>query len=232
MKQDSEETFEALLKRQLRDNRGAAHVSTDCPDENIVSAYLEGSLVENLRTDFETHASLCARCQDELGLLVKSQEVALASSAAAPPVSAAQSGWVATLQAGWTWLLSLGPKPALAVLTVMLISGYIGVELFQREWQGRKSATDVAYTVPQDPGDTKEDKQDVSAPDAEDGTTESVHLSAAKENLKTKQEGHLTSAKNVVGADAKATFSYDRFPKDAGQGRLLRDTYSPVFPES
>jgi Putative zinc-finger len=233
MKQDSEKIFQALLKRQLRDDFAAAKVSTECPDENVVSAYLEHTLAEDLRTDFERHASMCARCQEELALLVKSQGAAPAS-AVTQPVSAAKSGWLATLQAAGIWFSNAGPKPVLGVLVVMLISGYVGVELYQREWQGRQSATDMAHTIPQDRKVTETDNHEGSVLEVENGTGETrpVPPSTPKEKLKANQEGYLTGARRVVGGDAPAARPSDGLSKDASREKLLRDTYSPVRTES
>ena len=231
MKQDGEKIFQALLKRQLRDGLATTNVSTECPDENLVSAYLEHTLAENLRTDFERHASMCARCQEELAaVLVKSQGAAPASSAVTQPVSAAKSGWLATLQTARIWFSDAGPKPVLAVLVVMLISGYVGVELFQREWQGRQSTTDVAHTIPQDRRVAEPDNHEGSVLEVENGAAETrpVLPSTPKEKLKANQEGYLTRAKRVVGGDSPAARPSDGLSKDASREKLLRDTYSPA----
>jgi hypothetical protein len=234
MSQDTEKTFEALLKRYLRDDRSVAKVSTECPDENMVSAYLEGVLADDSRADFEKHASSCVRCQQELSLLVKSQDTAPASSAIAWPVSAAKSGWLATLQTCLTWFSNVGPKPVLAVLAVMLISGYVGVELFQREWQRRETATDVARTIPQDRSVAEEDRREPSVREAENGAAEAKPAppEVANEKVRANQEGYLNKAKKAVGADAPVAPPNDALSKDADQEKLLRDTYSPIPAES
>lgn len=235
MSQDPEKAFEALLKRHLSDNLATGNVSTKCPDENVVSAYLEGTLTQDLRTDFEKHASHCVRCQDELSLLLRSREVgAVDPSAHVLPVLDSKGGWLRTFQYGLAWFSNLGLKPVLAILAVTLISGYVGVELFQRESQRRESAAELAQSIPQDHSRVEGEKRSHPSQEMEKGEGEAKPTApeVANEKLRANEEGYLKRTKKVAGAGESGVPPNDALSKDANQEKSLRDGYSPAPAES
>jgi hypothetical protein len=235
MSQDPEKAFEALLKRHLSDNLATGNVSTKCPDENVVSAYLEGTLTQDLRTGFEKHASHCVRCQDELSLLLRSREaVAVDPSAQVLAVQDNQGGWLRTFQYSLAWFSNLGLKPALAVLAVTLISGYVGVELFQRESQRRESAAEVAQSIPQDRSGVEGGKRSHPGQEMEkrEGEAKPTAPEVVNGRLRANEEGYLKRTKKVADAGESGVPRNDALSKDANQEKSLRDGYSPAPAES
>ena len=234
MSQDPEKAFEALLKRHLSGNLAAGSVSTKCPDENVVSAYLEGTLTQDFRADFEKHASHCVRCQDELSLLLRSREPAVNPSAQVLGVQDGKGGWLRTFQYGLAWFSNLGLKPALAILAVTLISGYVGVELFQRESQRRESAAEVAQSIPQDRSGVEGEKRSYPGQEIEkgEGEAKSTAPEVVNERLRANEEGYLKRTKKVADAGESGIPRNDALSKDANQEKSLRDEYSPAPVES
>ena len=232
MRQDPEKVFDTLLRRHLGDN--LEKVSTGCPDENTVSAYLEGALPQKSRADFEKHAALCARCQEELGFLLRSSGPTVADPS--PPALSAQdtrSSWLTTLQAGLAWFSNLGMKPALAILAVTLISGYVGIELFQRESVRRQSSAEVAQSMPQDRRGVREET--LSHPAQETGKQKAelktLTPEAANEKLRANQDG-LTPAKKMAASKESVVLPDGALSKDENLQKPLRNVYSPAPPES
>jgi len=233
MSRDQKKAFEALLKKHLSDNLRAGKIQTECPDENVVSAYLEGILTQDLQADFEEHASRCVRCQEELSLLLKSPDMAAVSLSKPSPVKADKSSWWTTFQASLAWLSNLGLKPVLAVLAVTLISGYVGVELFQRESRQRESAaTEVAQPIPQVRSGVEKDERSNSAQERDQRQAKPAAPEVVTDRVTAKQEGYLNTAETAGRAAESVAPPNDMRSKDANQEQSLRGVYSPAPVES
>jgi hypothetical protein len=219
MNESSEKHFEQLLRKRLKDSL-ERNEAANCPDENRVSAYLEGVLPHNERTDFERHLAQCARCHDELSLLLRSD----ATDSVAPATQAKQE-----VKTGWTWFLSFGFKPVLAVLAVTIVSGYVGFELLQRESRQRESAAEVAQSLSQKGGVEDEKslppaRQQTAAPEITP-----VEPRSMNQTLEADRETGIRSHKKVAGEPSAPPVS--GFSKDSQQ-RSLRDAFSSVPPEA
>src|SRR5947199_3740903 len=121
MSKNRQEAFEALLREHFK--RKSAKAPADCPDENMITAYLEGLLPQRLREDLEKHASVCSRCQQELVLLLKSEgSPRAASSQEGTQAEHAKGHSLASILAAFAWVPRLGFKPALAIFVATVIS--------------------------------------------------------------------------------------------------------------
>jgi hypothetical protein len=144
MKRDTQETFNALLREQLTKEQALRKDSLPCPDENTVAAYSEGSLPQNLKEAFETHAAFCPRCQQELALFLKIEKGPEIASSPALPSASSRGNWLASILGGSEQLRNLGLRPVLAILVVTLISGFLGYELLLQHQLDRASSSRLA----------------------------------------------------------------------------------------
>lgn len=87
-----------------------------CGDENILSAYLEGSLRAEERARFEEHVSNCLQCQEVLGLAMKLSEAA----EALPP----QTGAAAASQKTVLFRISI-PLAGVVAALFLIIAGVV-----------------------------------------------------------------------------------------------------------
>lgn len=145
MKDRKQESFDLLLKQHLLRNQLSGKSAQDCPDENTLAAYLEGLLSQELRSDFERHASLCSRCQKELALALKTAAAARKELGSALKTS--KSSWWSGFFA-FPWVHNLALKPALAIFVVALVSGYIGYEIVQQREVAKEPAEALQAELP------------------------------------------------------------------------------------
>ena len=139
MKNRDDKIFEKVLKEHL--DRMPPGQESPCPDENLVSAYLEGSLPADLKKRFENHAAGCSRCREEMALWLKIQEAALESKNSAELEQ--KRAW--SLADGWAWMQQLSYKPVLALLVIAVISSYLGLrEVRQNEILKEQEAKSVS----------------------------------------------------------------------------------------
>ncbi|MEW5978077.1 MAG: zf-HC2 domain-containing protein [Acidobacteriota bacterium] len=132
MSGNDQNVFRDLVKRSLR-NRSSLTLEGSCPDENQVTAYLEGILAPAARQKLEHHLAACSRCQEELSLVLKSSasdSVVLGQTK--PAVSF--SGW-RNILGRWEWWHL---KPALALLLVGVVSGVIGYKVLEQRRDQRE----------------------------------------------------------------------------------------------
>jgi hypothetical protein len=95
-------TMDGLIRRSLSTANAAAQ---NCPDPEIVASYYERELDPNDRARFETHLSNCARCREQLAVMVRADE---------KPASAVRHTWLWD----WRWL-----APAVAALLILTLWG-------------------------------------------------------------------------------------------------------------
>ena len=93
-------TMDGLIRRSLNTANAAAQ---NCPDPEIVAAYYERSLDPKERARFETHLSSCARCREQLAVMVRADE---------KPSPAVRHTWL------WDWRWLAPAAAALLILTV------------------------------------------------------------------------------------------------------------------
>ena len=92
-------TMDGLIRRSL----GIANAAQNCPDPEMLASYYEGALDRNERGQFETHLSNCARCRQQLAIMVRAEE---------KPSPASRSPWL------WDWRWLAPAAAALLILTV------------------------------------------------------------------------------------------------------------------
>ena len=95
-------TMDGLIQRSLSTANAAAQ---NCADPEIVASYYERELDPNDRARFETHLSNCARCREQLAVMVRADE---------KPSSAVRHTWLWD----WRWL-----APAVAALLILTLWG-------------------------------------------------------------------------------------------------------------
>jgi hypothetical protein len=138
-----DQDFDILLKKHLASSASSAKVSDQCPDENIVTAYLERKLPQNLKQSFERHASRCNRCQQELGFLLKEEVSSSVVSHGWEPL-VPEKGPLAATKGIFRKFQVWGLKPAFALILVTIISGYIGYEVLKQRSSVSRSEADHA----------------------------------------------------------------------------------------
>jgi len=95
-------TMDGLIRRSL----STANVAEqNCPDPEIVASYYDRALDPNERAQFETHLSNCARCREQLAVMVRADE---------KPAPAVPHAWLWD----WRWL-----APAVAALLILTVWG-------------------------------------------------------------------------------------------------------------
>ena len=78
-RKDFDKAFEVVLKKYLGSGSNSLETVQHCPDENIITAYMEGQLPAEVKASFEKHASRCSRCQEELAVLLQTGMVMVGS---------------------------------------------------------------------------------------------------------------------------------------------------------
>ncbi|PYV88564.1 MAG: hypothetical protein DMG05_15385 [Acidobacteria bacterium] len=224
MSENRQETFEALLREHLK--KKSVKASADCPDENIVTAYLEGVLPRRLKEDFERHAALCSRCQEELVLLLRSEGSPLAvSSQESSQAKHAKRNWLAPILGGFEWIHNLGLKPALAILITTVISGYVGYELFQQHQERKAKVAEVVQSAP-DVERTIKGKETGFSLAPELGQAQQKKVPSGLENEAGTKGGAVTAAKKPVIPSKPAAsppVAFPNAPRDEDQEKTLKD---------
>jgi hypothetical protein len=167
MKRETQETFNALLRKHLTKVQALGKASLPCPDENTVVAYTEGSLPENLKQDFEKHAAFCSRCQQELALFLKTQKGPEFVSSLPLPSAGSRGNWRMSILGGFERLRHWGLKPALAIFIVTLISGFLGYELLLEHHLDKASSSRLAKTASPNRPAAMEESNSALTPEAE-----------------------------------------------------------------
>jgi hypothetical protein len=106
--------MDQALKRSLRENLGAS--GKDCPDAALLAAYYDRALPSAEASRWEAHFSACARCQEQLTVLART-EPALADVSPATETSLFRRFWTAR------WLAPLATAAAALVLWVAVRPG-------------------------------------------------------------------------------------------------------------
>jgi Photosynthesis system II assembly factor YCF48 len=105
-----DKAMDKLVEAKLRS--GLHPASGNCPDAEILAAYVERTLTVGERAHCQAHLASCAHCQAQVAVLVRlseADEPAVAPPKAAAPASAAGMSWFR-----WAWA-----GPALAALLVV-----------------------------------------------------------------------------------------------------------------
>lgn len=107
----SDPAMNKALRRSLRDSLEAA--GKDCPEASILAAYFDRELPASETERWEGHFSVCARCQEQLAILART-EPAVAETQA----SEERAGW----RAFWRlrWLAPMATAAAAAVLWILI----------------------------------------------------------------------------------------------------------------
>ena len=140
-----EKIFVALLRKQSGSCHDDIETSQHCPDENAVVAYLEGQLPPEVRKSFERHASSCSRCQEELAGLLQFGEPLTENFhqiSRSTQNSRILIGMTSILKSFQTW----GFRPALAVLLITIVSGYIGYKIYLQKGPAIRPELDQLLT--------------------------------------------------------------------------------------
>ena len=108
---NSDPAMDKALRRSLRDRQGAP--GRDCPDASILAAYFDHELAPAEAERWDAHFSICARCQEQLAVLARTE----------PAVAEAHG---AEERAGWRsfwklrWLAPLATAAAAVLLWVVI----------------------------------------------------------------------------------------------------------------
>ena len=112
-----EKAIDGLLSRSLR--RGADPDGHACPEPEILAAYCDRSLPPRESAHWEAHFSTCARCQDQLAALVRSDASELAAGGVAVQPEGERSSGLAWLW-NWRWLVPAASAAAAVALWVAI----------------------------------------------------------------------------------------------------------------
>ena len=228
MSKNRQEAFEALLREHLK--KTSIPASTGCPDENIVTAYLEGVLRPGLKQDFERHAAICSRCQEELVLLLNSESSPLAvSSQDRSQAEPARRNWLVSTLGGFEWIHNLGLKPAGAIFVATVISGYLGYELFQLHQENKVRFAEVSQSAPAaEP--TIEEKEKGLSPEPGLDQARQKEVPSGLENEAGSKGRSITAAKKPVIHSKPGTsppVAFTNAPRDEDQEKVLKDNLRP-----
>ena len=216
MNQNRKDSFESLLRRHLSSEMPSKGTSNQCPDENRMTAYLEGTQAERFNSDFEKHLLKCVRCQAELALLLKSgvfsEESRVVQLATVLEAKSQRSfSWF------WsTWMNSFAMRPALAILIVSVVSIVIGYRLI-REQKASAPATEVAQSM-------REESSSALPPDPEPGGLQPSSASGQKKISDLKQNVKDSGNKRQVASESeRRDASSGSVPERSPAGNGSRD---------
>lgn len=102
---EHEKSMAGLLRRGLQGVRDAS--GGDCPGANVLASYYERSLSKAETERCEAHFATCARCQEQLAAMVRSE---------APSEKRERAEWFRNWRVAWRWL-----APAAAALAVLIV---------------------------------------------------------------------------------------------------------------
>lgn len=108
---NSDPAMDKALRRSLRDGMGGP--GKECPDASILAAYFDRELPAAETERWEAHFSVCARCQEQLAILARTEP-----AVAETHVTEERAGW----RAFWRlrWLAPLATAAAAAVLWIAI----------------------------------------------------------------------------------------------------------------
>jgi hypothetical protein len=131
-----EKGLEAILARPDAWPRDAAGA---CPEAEILAACFERALPEDELRAWEAHASVCARCQEQLAALARAQ----AAQPAEAPLARPARAW----GFNWRWLVPAAATAALALVVSQRISERPEVRIAQVKTQERVAQPETVAPV-------------------------------------------------------------------------------------
>ena len=157
--------IENLLREAMtQDMRNNCTAPGNCPDDEVLAAYLDGGLDETQRRAVEAHLETCDECRLMLGLAFQSQEEHSAAysqemmdqaSALAKPrqtkAKAVSGGGAGLWDRVWSWLSP--PKLALGAAAVIVTVLVVGV--FDPDQPDYLAKTDIERPAQQAPADAE-----------------------------------------------------------------------------
>jgi hypothetical protein len=132
MKNQQDKAFECLLKEELKKESEAKQ--SLCPDVNQMAAYLEKRHLPPQNKAFESHLAECARCREQLAILLRMEE-----NLGKPSVDSATETGINWVSNSWSWLRHLGLKPAFALSMIAVISTYVGIRVYEQSEQTQQA---------------------------------------------------------------------------------------------
>jgi len=108
---DKEKAMAAMLRQKSA--WPSAPASDVCPDPSILAAYIDRALSATEVERWETHFSLCARCQEQIAFMARSEP---AKGAAAARARKPASSWLFD----WRFLAPVGTAGAVLLVAVVL----------------------------------------------------------------------------------------------------------------
>ena len=112
---DRDRSVERLLQKTLAGGRSSpAGAGDECPEPEILAAWVDGGLDKREVALVEAHASKCARCQAVLAAVVEAAQTAPKASV---------PGWQETWLRGWgfRWLVPVAATAAAAVILWVVV---------------------------------------------------------------------------------------------------------------
>jgi hypothetical protein len=164
MSEERDKLFEKALARHFRKGELAEAMAEPCPDAETLAAYHQRSLTASEMGRFKEHIAACARCQEILGALEHTDEIALGSEAEVSAGSLAtrdsgatrpESGALVRMKPRGTWKWVAPAGAIAAVLLLWIVSAERAPVLTRRAGSGAVPAEPrtppAAAPLPQSP---------------------------------------------------------------------------------
>lgn len=220
-----DKAMEKLVGARLRAGLNAG--GAECPEAEVLAAFVERSLAPRERASFESHLASCARCQESVaGLvrLIEAETPAAVRSEAREPLRAARFFWLR-----WAWA---GPALAAVLVAGLWYTGEFRQTLRPAGEIARQTASPPATQslAPQAPA--PEVKQPTSAAAARDeDLKDRLRASQARDmEAARKPSGGRTAASQTETATAQE-YALDRVQNEPTlQTKGILETPAPTAP--
>lgn len=190
-KQKPDKAMSGMLKRKSAWPPFSAGEA--CPDAGILAAYFERSLTASETSQWETHFSSCARCQEQLAALVRCEPASVAQSA---PDKKPAFSWL------WDWRL-MAPVGAAVVVLAFFVSFNTRVAP-----DSSPSSGEVIAKQETAPPVTSDSQKSTASTPAKTGSAEETALAAKslspQRPAKSRSELDEVLRKNAAGAAKSA----------------------------
>ena len=207
---DRDRSVERLLQKTLAGGRAsAAGAGDECPEPEILAAWVDGGLNKENMALVEAHASKCARCQAVLAAVVEAAQTAPEASV---------PGWQETWLRGWgfRWLVPVAASAAAAVILWVVVPNDGRPDLRD---EARAQLPTASPTSPQREGSTDGFKPPAAAPE-QSGANE---LKAGKDKASNSGPSEAEQRKESAAAAGQPV---DRLDTPGAQARDTSATQS------
>lgn len=225
MRSARDKAMDKLVGARLRAGLNAG--GAECPEAEVLAAFVERSLAPRERASFESHLASCARCQEsvaELVRLIEAETPAAVRSTARAPLRVARPFWLR-----WAWA---GPALAAVLVAGLWYTGEFRQSLRPAGEIARQTASPPATQslAPQAPA--PEVKQPTSAAAGRDQELKDrLRASQARDmEAARKPSGGRTAASQTETATAQE-YALDRVQNEPTlQAKRILETPAPSAP--